>query len=76
MEKEYIEKTNWISHVEWVVVLLTIIGGFIWMDSKFEKVNERLSIVERDLSIIKAVLIMKNIMPNELAKHEEQKKVE
>lgn len=49
------------KHVDTAVILGAICGSLIWMNGKF---NE----IEKDLAIMKTVLIMKNIMPKELAK--------
>lgn len=42
------------------------------MDGKFTMADVRFSQIEKDLTIIKTVLIMKNIMPQELAVLEEK----
>lgn len=53
---------DWIrKHVDTVIVLGGILSSVLWMNSKF---NE----LDKEISIIKTVLIMKNIMPTELAK--------
>jgi hypothetical protein len=36
------ESKAWISHMEWAVMLLTILGLFYSMDAKFESVNHRI----------------------------------
>lgn len=52
---------DWLKkHVDTVMILSAIIGSMLWMNGKF---NE----IEKDITIIKTVLIMKNIMPAELA---------
>lgn len=56
---------SWLEkHADTIVVMITIIasicGSLIWMNGKF---NE----IEKDLAVVKTVLIMKNIMPKELA---------
>lgn len=53
-----------------------------WMNSQFNNINDkfdtrfnhlenRLTAIEKDLTIIKTILFMKGIMPNELAKGED-----
>jgi len=32
---------NWFVHVEWVVVLVTLLGGFYLLDGKIERQGER-----------------------------------
>lgn len=44
-----------------LAILAAIVSSMLWMNGKF---NE----VEKDITIIKTVLTMKNIMPTELAK--------
>ncbi len=53
------------KHVDTVVVLGGILASVLWMNGKFAE-------VEKDITIIKTVLILKNIMPSELA-HKETK---
>ena len=59
---------DWIKkHTDAVSVLIALAGCMIWMNGKF---NE----LEKDMAVIKAVLVMKNIMPSELAQKELEKK--
>ena len=32
---------NWFSHVESVVIVVTLIGGYFMIDSKFDMINSR-----------------------------------
>lgn len=48
------------KHVDTVVIISAIVASMLWMNGKF---NE----LEKEITIIKTVLIMKNIMPTELA---------
>lgn len=34
-------KKDWFVHIEWVVVLITLLGGFYTLDSKIERQGER-----------------------------------
>lgn len=58
------EKTNnyeWFTkHVDTVVILSAVIGSLLWMNHKFNN-------LEKDIIMVKTVLILKNIMPVELA---------
>lgn len=70
---------NWIGkHIDTLMVLATLAGGFVWLNSKFydteqkinyeiRRVEDRLLSIERDVSTIKTVLFMKGILPNEYA---------
>lgn len=48
------------KHVDTVVILSAFAASVLWMNGKF---NE----LEKDITIIKTVLIMKGIMPQQLA---------
>ncbi len=48
------------KHVDTVVVLTAILSSVLWMNGKFGE-------IEKDITIIKTVLIVKNILPSELA---------
>jgi len=56
------------KHVDTVIVLGAIFSSFMWMNGKFDSVDRKFAELEKDLAIIKTVLVMKNIMPCELAK--------
>jgi hypothetical protein len=52
---------DWMKkHVDTVIILTAFGACLLWMNGKF---NE----IEKELTIVKTVLIMKNIMPVELA---------
>lgn len=52
---------NWFSkHVDMVIILGAIVSSMLWMNMKFNA-------IEKDISVIKTVLIAKEIMPRELA---------
>lgn len=48
------------KHVDTVIILTAFGSSILWMNGRF---NE----LDKDLTIVKTVLIMKNIMPVELA---------
>ena len=64
-----------------LAIISSVIISMVWLNSQFNYTNERFaameyrfesrfSAIEKDIAIIKTVLIMKEIMPNELAKQE------
>lgn len=55
------------KHVDTVIILGGILTSIIWMNAKFNN-------IEKDVAVIKAVLIMKNILPPELAKENNMEK--
>jgi hypothetical protein len=55
------------KHTDTVIVLGAILSSVMWMDGKFNQVDQRFSNLEKDLAVMKAVLIMKWIMPVDLS---------
>jgi hypothetical protein len=52
---------NWFKkHVDTVFIIGSILSSMIWINSKFND-------IEKDIAIIKTVLMMKDIMPRDLA---------
>lgn len=48
------------KHIDTVIIIGAIISSVLWMNTKFNS-------LEKDILVIKTVLIMKNILPTELA---------
>jgi len=64
---------EWLKkHVDTVIVLGGILSCVLWMNGRFNEIDQRFSAMEKDMAVIKAVLIMKNIMPVEIAKAGEE----
>lgn len=55
------------KHVDTVIILGGIISSLIWMNGKFADIQKNFSMIEKEIAVVKACLIMKNIMPAELA---------
>ena len=54
------------KHIDTVIVLTGILSSLVWMNGKFNEIDKRLVRIE-------TVLIMKDLMPKELAiKNEKQ----
>jgi hypothetical protein len=74
------EKRNWFKDNGIGLAIVTLlVGNFYWTDAKFShiderfvKMDERFIAIEKDVAIIKTVLLMKNILPVELAKEGEK----
>lgn len=61
------KEKNWFTkHLDTLVILGAFASSVLWMSGKF---NE----LEKDMAVIKTVLVMKNILPSELAKTEVKK---
>lgn len=53
-------KADWLAkHADTVVVIAALFAGLLWINTKFNSIETRLTRIE-------TVLILKNIMPNEL----------
>jgi hypothetical protein len=57
------------KHTDLVIMLTAFASAMLWLNGKFND-------IEKDIAIMKTVLVIRNIMPSELAKCHEDKKVE
>jgi hypothetical protein len=72
---------NWFKkHADTVAILAGVLASVLWMngkfsdvDKRFNEVYQRISIIEKDIAVMKAVLIMQKILPTELAHVETEK---
>lgn len=55
------------KHVDTVIILTAFAGSILWMNGKFNEIEKEIYGLKTDIAIVKTVLIMKNIMPTELA---------
>jgi hypothetical protein len=59
---------DWMKkHVDTVIIVGAIASSMIWMNSQFNGIDSRFGQIEKDIAIIKTVLVMKEILPKELA---------
>ncbi len=66
---------NWFKkHVDASIIISSIVISMLWMNGKFNEVDKKFSCLEKDIAVIKTVLVMKQIMPQELVKYEEEGK--
>lgn len=56
------------QHVDTVIVLGAILSSVLWMNGKFSHIDYKFSYIEKEMAIMKTVLIMQKIMPAEMAK--------
>jgi hypothetical protein len=59
------------KHVDTVIILGAVISSVLWMNGKFNSVDVRFGQIEKDVAIIKTIMILKNIMPPELIHKDE-----
>lgn len=55
------------KHVDTVIILGAVAGSMLWMNGKFNEVEQKIANLDKEVAIIKTVLILKNIMPQDLA---------
>lgn len=66
-------------HTDTLAIIAVICGGLYWTDSKFEKVNDKIALLEKEVgdiktevSQVKTVLIIRGMMPESMATGETQ----
>ena len=63
---------DWIKkHVDTVIILTAFASSVLWMSGKFNDVEKDIASLRTDIAVMKTVLIMKNIMPVEMAQAKE-----
>jgi hypothetical protein len=60
------------KHSDSIATISVIFGVFIWLWTQFSNINNKFTSLEKDIAIIKTVLIMKNILPSELCKEKDK----
>jgi hypothetical protein len=61
---------EWLKQHADTIVILGSFALCFWTLN--EKMNDKFNSIEKDLAVIKAVMVMRNIMPNELCQHEQK----
>jgi hypothetical protein len=64
------------KHTDTAIILGAFAAAILWMNGKFNDVERNIGGLKTDIAIVKTVLIMKNIMPADLAKCHDEKKGE
>jgi len=59
------------KHIDTIVILGAIISSMLWMNGKFNEIDRQIMQLEKEIAIVKTVMVMKNIMPSELAAKQE-----
>lgn len=59
------------KHIDTIIILGGILSSFLWMNSSINSIKEEVNSLKVDIAIMKTVLIMKNVMPSELAQNNE-----
>jgi hypothetical protein len=77
MINKKIIKKNWFKQHADTIVILSSFAWCFWtlnekVNDKFSVLSKEISEVKTDVAIIKTVMLMKNIMPSELACHEKR----
>ncbi len=61
------------KHTDAIIILGAMASSMLWMNHQFNMVNNRFVAIEKDMAVIKTVLLMKQILPPELALKDEKK---
>lgn len=61
------------KHVDTVIVLGGILSSVFWMNHKFTEIDNRFVSLEKDMAVMKAVLMIKGQFPKELMAAVEEK---
>jgi len=68
---------NWFTkHVDTIVILGSVVTAVLWINSSIWdmklEIKTEIAALDKEIAVLKTVLIMKNVMPNELAIKEEK----
>lgn len=55
------------KHADSVATITILVTAIVWMHGRFKEIDRRFSNLEKDIAIITTVLVMKEILPKELA---------
>jgi hypothetical protein len=61
------------KHVDTTIVVGAILSSFLWMNSAINDLSRDIARLDRDISVVKAVLILKSILPAEMASAPQEK---
>lgn len=64
------------KHVDTCIILGAFGASILWMNGKFNDVEKEIGNLKTDTAVIKAVLILRNVMPPELASKDQKLKVD
>ena len=55
------------QHADTITIIFTVLGAFFVQSNRIDSLSEQVNVIEKDVAIIKTVLILKNIYPEQLA---------
>jgi hypothetical protein len=55
------------KHTDTCIILGAFAVSVLWMNGKFNDVDKRFNEIEKEIAVMNTVLLMKNILPKELA---------
>lgn len=59
---------EWLKkHADTVIILGAVASSVLWMNGKFNDIQNEVHCIEKDVAVIKTVLIMRNLMPSDMA---------
>jgi hypothetical protein len=68
-----VKKPNWFKkHMDMLVIVGMILVASKWADGKFDKINDRFTSIEKDITQVKTVLIIRGWLPESMAAEEKK----
>lgn len=61
------------KHTDAMIVLSGIVASMLWMNSKFNDIDMKFAGLDKEITVMKTVMLLKNIYPQELCAKEEGK---
>jgi hypothetical protein len=61
------------SHADTAVTLSVLFMAFFWMHGELMNIGTRIGNIEKDITMIKTVMILKNIMPSDMCNNDKIK---
>lgn len=55
------------KHADTMIILAAFASSILWMNGKFNDIDVKFFKIEKDIAVMKTVMIMQKIMPSELA---------
>ncbi len=59
------------KHIDTIIILTAFASALLWINGKFNDLEKEIYCVKTEVAILKTVMVMKNIMPVELAHKED-----
>lgn len=55
------------KHIDTIIILGAFASCIMWMNGRFDDLQKQITSLDKDVAVIKAVMVMQKILPSELA---------